>query len=161
MRWQQHKCYLRQNKNGCLLLQNAWNKYGENAFEFYLLFDNLLENELDILEQQCINWYKSLGLSYNLESGGHKQKRLSEETRRKISEAHKGKTLTKEHKDNLAKAKHFVRKYCFISPDGEMFVGENVRAFANEKGLNPRSLIDILNGRRKSYRKWKKGDNND
>lgn len=36
-RWQGHKYTLNRNINPCTRLQNAWNKYGENNFEFILL----------------------------------------------------------------------------------------------------------------------------
>lgn len=36
-RWYQHKYYLNKNKHQNKYLQNAWNKYGKNNFEFILL----------------------------------------------------------------------------------------------------------------------------
>ena len=36
-RWSTHKCKLKQNKHGSPILQNAWNKYGEDAFKFEVL----------------------------------------------------------------------------------------------------------------------------
>ncbi|KKL07888.1 hypothetical protein LCGC14_2581490 [marine sediment metagenome] len=69
--------------------QNAINKHG-NKIEWEIIGELLIE-ELDLLER-CYIW----GLStiypngYNFESGGNKNKRISEETRRKLSESHMG-----------------------------------------------------------------------
>ena len=51
-RWYQHKLELNYNKHGNRYLQNAWNKYGENNFKFYIIEkcseDELNEKEIKI-----------------------------------------------------------------------------------------------------------------
>jgi len=54
-RWNQHRGSLRQNKHENPHLQNAWNKYGENNFEFKIE-EEFPENELKYIEQQYLNW---------------------------------------------------------------------------------------------------------
>ena len=72
-------------------LQNAWNKYGD-CFEFkpleYCEPDKLLE-----LEQQYIDYYNSADrkFGYNIdERADHAGYHLSDETRKKIGDAHRG-----------------------------------------------------------------------
>lgn len=53
-RWITHKCTLRGNKHVNAHLQSAWNKYGEDAFEFSIVKEVPYEN-LGTEEQTCIN----------------------------------------------------------------------------------------------------------
>lgn len=95
-RWWSHRHSLRKNKHGNSHLQNAWNKYGEEAFDFGVL--KLCElSELDHWESVWGELYES----YKEESGynvsrnftnpnlGSVKGPLSEDAKRKISEANK------------------------------------------------------------------------
>lgn len=109
-----HKKYL-MNGNHCnRKLQSAWDKYGENSFQFYCQekIDNF--NDLISREQYWIDLFYSHEKGYNIcgIAGSrlgvsfteiHKRKigkankglKRSEETKRKISESHKGKPSPK------------------------------------------------------------------
>ena len=85
----------------------ALRKYRVANFEKIIL-ENIPEVELDEMERKLIIEYNSLVPNgYNLESGGSKNHHLSDETKKKISEANKGNTyglghkLTIEHKNKL------------------------------------------------------------
>lgn len=91
-RWDCHKALLRGGYHDNPHLQNAWNKYGEEAFEFIILKD-CTGSSTDYVNQQEINIiaeYKSKGIAYNIADGGDGGmflgKHLSEETKRKIGE---------------------------------------------------------------------------
>lgn len=88
-RFREHKSHLSNNCHGNEYLQNAWNKYGENNFIFEIL-EKCSKEELDIKERYWIMYYNSnvRDYGYNYESGGHKNKKLSEETKVKISKNH-------------------------------------------------------------------------
>ena len=101
--------------SGCPLLGKAIKKYGRDAFTVKILHDDVLDIFLDDLEIASIKKYNTLApYGYNLESGGNKNKVLSDETRRKISESAKGRTLSVEHKQKLSETnkgnKHFLGK---------------------------------------------------
>lgn len=85
----QHLSSLRNNKHGNQHLQNAWNKYGESDFEFYVV-EKCDEDLLDEKEMYYINKYNTTdrNFGYNIESGGNANKILGKEQRRKISEHH-------------------------------------------------------------------------
>ena len=70
-RWIQHRCHLNNNVHANDYLQKAWNKYGENGFNFSVLCE-CEESVLDEKEIYYINLYKATDRSYgyNLREGG-------------------------------------------------------------------------------------------
>jgi len=126
-RWRTHRSRLFNNRHNNPHLQNAWNKYGSEAFEFTTLLLCSAERKLSI-EQGFIDLFKP---AYNIalcasapmqglfaseetrakmsaarkgELNGMFGKRMPEEARRKVSEARKGKPLSEEHKRKISEA---------------------------------------------------------
>lgn len=96
-RWDCHKGMLRGGYHENPHLQNAWNKYGEENFEFIVIRD-LTSSTVDVINEaeiELIKYYKNLGLSYNIHDGGDGGlflgKHLSDETKRKIGEKNRKK----------------------------------------------------------------------
>lgn len=91
-RWHTHRYLLNENKHDNDYLQKAWNKYGENNFNFYIL-ELCDECDLSSNESKYIKLYDTINreFGYNLQSGGNINYRLSDETKHKISEALIGK----------------------------------------------------------------------
>lgn len=87
-----HKNCLKRGNHANNYLQNSYNKYGENNFEFTLI-EYCLEHDLLNKEGYYINLYNSSNsiFGYNIGSFETGRKRLSEETKKKIGDAHKGK----------------------------------------------------------------------
>ncbi len=88
--------------------EHFWNsicKYGWHNFEHIVLFDNLTKKEAGLLEQMYIALYDTINpkYGYNQSLGGEGAKH-SKESRKKMSEAHKGKTLSEEHRNNISKS---------------------------------------------------------
>ncbi len=88
-RFRHHKSELKYNRHKNSHLQNSWNKYGLENFEFSIL-EKCNIDDLDRLERFYINKYNSMDreFGYNRESGGNAKKCASLETRKKISENH-------------------------------------------------------------------------
>lgn len=103
-------------------LQNSWNKYGEDTFEFNVL-ENCPNEELGVNEDWWVTYFDSTNRTngYNLQSGGYSNYTVSDETRikqsealkgcvrseefcRKISDARKGMKFSEKHKENISKA---------------------------------------------------------
>lgn len=129
----QHWHKLNRNKHHNAYLQADWNKSGSDAFEFYCL--EIVENPINLLDREqvwldqyhdfqnlCYNIRKlassNLGIKYSEESKrklseSHKGKSsrgkgysLSEETKKKLRAANLGKTISTETKAKIASAHH-------------------------------------------------------
>lgn len=107
-RWAWHKRYLRGGYHDNLHLQAAWNKYGEATFEFGIL--EYLDNpeELHLAEQFWMDVYREEGSElYNFGLAARNPmlgRKHTEETRRKLSEAHKGHRHSAETRRKISKA---------------------------------------------------------
>lgn len=72
-------------------------KYGWCNIKHEILYTNLTKDEADNIEKELIKLFRSneKDYGYNIESGGTKGKIIAQETRKKISEANKGKKTSK------------------------------------------------------------------
>ena len=114
-RWGKHKSELRGNYHINKHLQNAWNKDGESNFEFTVICE-CDESQLNTMEEYYIYELMTYDddIGYNKTYGGDSG-RPAEETKQKISGAKKGKycgknspnygrTFSEEHKRKLSEA---------------------------------------------------------
>lgn len=118
----EHRWGLTTNRHGNCHLQSAWNRYGENGFEFVVL--ELVDNA-DLLikrEQHWLDLHQANGGVYNFGncaevpargyhhtdearrkiSAGNKNKHVGDETRRRLSIANKGRRHTKRARRNMS-----------------------------------------------------------
>lgn len=107
-RWYKHFSELMNNRHQNTKLQHAWNKHGYESFEWIIVEElsfNVSKKDLLTIEQKYLDIAKNeQDKCYNLcfdATGGE----LSEESKKKIGLAHKGKRLTEEHKQKLRLAK--------------------------------------------------------
>ena len=105
-RWTNHQWCLNNNKHDNNYLQNAWNKYGENNFKFYIV-EQCNENNIDEKEQFYISYYNTLicNYGYNLDSGGNLNKHHSLITKNKMSISAKGRILSDITKERISKGR--------------------------------------------------------
>jgi group I intron endonuclease len=107
-RWKRHRADLRVNKHHNPHLQNAWNKYGEDAFEFVILEECSAELLLE-REQHYLDLYSN---KYNIlpVAGSHLGATRSPESRARISAVkmgnanRRGHKSTSEHKAKISAA---------------------------------------------------------
>ena len=104
-RWGRDGCGYRSDKQSvfCRALQ----KYGWDNFEHVILYENLSQDEACNMEIKLIKEYKTQdsNFGYNVQPGGQLGNDgvvFSEESKKKMSEAHKGKKLTDEHKKKIS-----------------------------------------------------------
>jgi group I intron endonuclease len=103
-RWKDHINSLNRKDSHSVLLQRAWNKYGEEYFSFEIL-ELCTENMLDAIEMKYIELYDTRNNGYNIEPGGNLNKRLSEETKQKIREAHLGRRHSYETRQKMSQSR--------------------------------------------------------
>ena len=105
-RWSHHLHFLRRNKHENAHLQNAWNKYGESAFQFKVEqqcpIHSLLKNEQRWLNEHCGQKH-CYNIAKNAKHSGA-GRTLSSTHKKKISVALAGRTLSEEHKKKIGKS---------------------------------------------------------
>jgi|WetSurSiteA1Bulk_404760.scaffolds.fasta_scaffold08726_2 group I intron endonuclease len=127
-RWREHKTQLRGHYHENTYLLNAWKKYGETNFNFWIIEEYpIYEEKLRLMEIYFVAYYNSFfldGNGYNLSRGGegifghkhsdetkikiglkHRGKIVSEETRKKLSEFNTGKHYSEEVKKKMSESR--------------------------------------------------------
>lgn len=101
-RWKQHRQHFNNNYHDNKHFQDAWNKYGESAFEF-LTLEVCDEKDLDRKETEYIKKFESDNpqKGYNLTLGGE-GRRLTEELKQRLRKSKPPRT--KEHSMKLGLA---------------------------------------------------------
>lgn len=104
-RYKHHLSTLRHNSSRCSILQKAFNKYGEDNFEFQVILCCKPEYRL-YYEQQLIRELNSqYNVFTNMSDSPLRQFTFTEQSKLKMSIAHKGRVFSKESKDKIRKAK--------------------------------------------------------
>jgi len=125
-RWNEHRCYLRKGKHRNKHLQHAWNKHGEQNFEFNILKEYSSLSKLNKAERKIV---KERG-DYNIEPGGGVYP-ISQETRIKISRAKRKKPYPK-----------------VVGPDGKLHkIEPPLEEFCRKHGVWSSSFRAMLAGR--------------
>ena len=89
---------------GSRIIKSAIEKYGKDAFTYQILHDDIIPEFLDTLEIEAIEKFNTVSPNgYNLRAGGGGGS-PSEETRRKLSDINKGKTISKETRRKISEA---------------------------------------------------------
>ena len=103
-RWRDHRRNLTNRCNENRHFINAWKRDGEENFEFTILLE-CEESDLNMYEEYYIFELMTYDprVGYNKNYGG-KSGRPTKETKRKLSEAKKGKQLSEEHKRKLSES---------------------------------------------------------
>lgn len=116
-RWKEHTYQLRNNRHHSSRLQNSWNKYGADKFEFSIL-EEILENELIQTEQKWID----------------EKEAFSRE---------KGLNNRQEADTGAWSAKRLSKTYIITYPDGKEQTIKNLSKFCRDNGLNQGALSAV------------------
>lgn len=133
-RWQNGDGYLKKSKNGEYkqpAMANAVLKYGWDNFKHIIFAENLSKEQAENFERLLIALWKTndCRYGYNIREGGGSTGKASKETRKKISEAQKGRHHTEE-----------TRKKISESLKGK-YIGENHHNFGKEVSEETRKKI--------------------
>lgn len=166
-RWMVHCC----KGSACPYIHRAIQKYGKENFTVEQIDVACDRDELDKKEQYWIDFYDSMNpeKGYNLTSGGDHPK-MSEETRKKISEAkkgeknhiygkhhsietrkkmsaaHKGKRKSEEMRKKISGAHHPRARKVLCVETGEVF--DCITIASKTKNLNYRNISNVCIGKR-------------
>lgn len=103
-RWKHHRWMLRHKEHHCTYLQAAWNLYGSDAFEFVVVEEI---EDLDMrlaAEQKWLDEHHAQKTCYNIAITAGPLGPVSEETRRKVGAAHRGRKHTEKTKRRISAA---------------------------------------------------------
>ena len=126
--------------------ERAINKYGWDNFEHVILKENLTKEEADYWEKYYINLWDTTNpdKGYNITPRGNGEgKKLSEETRKKIGDAHRGRKLSEEHKKHLSESQKGIKR----GPNKKLLghsVSEETRKKISEKTKGKKGVISTL-----------------
>ena len=130
-RWKRHKCMLREDCHDNSHLQAAWNKYGEDAFDFKIMAYTDSDKAVVLEDFMLQNYFDRF--EYNIAKSATAPflgREHSEETKQKMSEAMSGRTFSEEHKQKMSKS-HIGKTF---SEEHKRKISEaNKRAWAKKK----------------------------
>ena len=169
-------CYVGQTTNTMARRKRCgYNKYFTNAqkkYEFDWVEIPVHVDMLDTIERLYIKTCNSVFPNgYNFELGGNGKKEVSAETRRKMSEASKGKKKPKRtpehckaigdrqrgrkksrsHCKALSRA-HISYSYTITKPDGTVETTNNMRKYCKENGLTNSLMQYVAQGKYKQHK---------
>jgi len=128
-----------------LTISKAIRKYGKENFEFKIIDSNFeTQNQMDEMEMHYIIQYNSYKNGYNMTFGDKRSYgyKLSEEHKKNLSKARKGKVST-------------YKKWKIIYPDGSKKIIENLKQFCRKNNLNTSHMALIAKGKRIQHKGFK------
>ncbi len=141
-RWREHKNCLRGNYHDNKYLQQSWNKYEEDRFEFHILEEVDNYDELYELEKEYAHTfgYGERSLCFNIgapgEINGWLGRKHTEKSKQKMREAQRGKKLSEEHKQKLSEAQKGEKNHNFGKKFSEETKRKMSKALRGEKSSN-------------------------
>lgn len=166
-----HLNLLKKGKHHSIKLQNSFNKYGIDKFQFNIL--ELVSNIEDIIEieqRYLDNLKPDLNITHIAGLNSHLGLKRSEETREKIRISNTGKPKSEETKDKIRqhnigkkqsqetkdkKSKALYKPIIQIKETGEMIEWESATVASNILGISKRVIYGCLWGTKKTYKKSK------
>jgi group I intron endonuclease len=157
-----HFRLLRLNKHHCVRLQEAWNAYGEAAFDYEVLElcapDVRVELEQRYLDKMKNHHHLLYNTSLTAGSGGSylRGTKKNPDAVERSAAGNRGKKRTAEQ----IAAKRLVvgKEYCAKDPNGVVHAFKNISLFCEENGLQFRNLHAVLVGKRRSHKGWTRPD---
>ena len=179
-RFTEHRRHLRNGIHENQFLQNDYQKCGGDSFLFFVL-EKCSEDSRITIEQRWLDaLYDNRVMCYNIEqeAKGRRAWNPSEETRKRMSLAKKGKSTgpcsdlrrvaiqkaklgkpnaqTPEGKQRMIASKQKIYNIQLLAPDGTIYGPiTNLHAFCREHKLDRASILRLMNGKQGRVGMWK------
>lgn len=151
-RWNRHLLSLRNKNHHNIFLQRAWNKYGEDAFIWDMVYDSDSRDEINKLEEDLI--LENVG-GYNIRPGGSNSP-MAESTKKLMSKLAKERPpKTYEDKVKASKVKRPEGYPIMLSPDNKEYKIEVLKEFCREHKLAYNGLRLVIIGETFHYKGWR------
>ncbi len=167
-------------------IQRALLKYGQEGFTREIICECSSQEELNVQEKYYVNFYNTWAPhGYNLQAG-RGTGCISEETRRKKSDAVRGEKhpmFGRKHSEETRKKLSLARKkrvgskspmfgkhpseeliarqmktHCFVSPAGEIILVVGLKKFCREyTELDRAALLRVSSGKQQQHKGWRRG----
>jgi group I intron endonuclease len=156
-RWNEHKNNLRNGWHSNPILQNAWVKYGESAFEFKIAEE--VTTDLVVSEQFWIDAYRAAGIRiYNIAEPSEPPmlgRNHTEETRKKMSLSQMDREFSLEHRVRLSESQIGNKKALGHIHTEESKAKMSEAALGNQRFLgrkhSPETLARMSEAQKKSW----------
>lgn len=136
-RWTGHIYYLNKGNHKNKILQQAWNKYGGDKFEFSII--EVCEPDLCLeKEQYYLDFYWNSELLYNTNPFVDSPRNPNRDTE-----------YIKQY-NSRTKAK----TYTLQDPEGNIVTITNMKKFCEEKGLAKSRMYDVAKGKQDTHAGW-------
>ena len=151
----EHVSQLKKNKHKNEELQKDWNDYGEDNFIF-LLIEFTIPETLKERENSYIKACKKTGNAYNIKGGPSGPLFVSDETKKKMSDAKKGANHPNYGKPCYEGAGRKPKTYKFISPEGVEVQTTGLNSICEQYDLSASSMSRLANGKLEHHKGWRR-----
>lgn len=159
-RWHKHISALRRGVHHNAHLQNAWQKYGEDSFEFSIVEvcprDKLLEREQFHIDQgcdynKCMTAGSPLGVKHSLISKARMGAASRASWRKRKEEAGGKVTFTEEHRSKISKSRREMFANGYKKPADSQETSLRRSASSKAKWEDPEYRLKVSSGIAASY----------
>lgn len=95
---------------------------------------------------------KKLSESHKGRIAWNKGKSVLDEVKEKIRQKNKGRKQTEEHK--LKRAQKISKEFTLLDPYGKIVSGKNVSQFCRDNNLNHSHIFNVMSGKRNHHKGW-------
>lgn len=162
-RWKMHINDLRKNKHSSIKLQRHFNKYGEADLQFSILLgcekEDLIKTEQYFIDSYnpffniCKTAGSSLGYRHSAESRkkqSDSHKKMSNETRQKLSESKKGRILSEETRKKMSESQLGKKRYP-LTDEHKKKISESMKGLKQSIETKDKRSKSLMGRKRKPF----------
>lgn len=162
--------HLRKSKNQLYDFHKALSEFGVDVFEWEILEEGIDRKNINHKEIEYIYLHGTYNNGYNMTVGGEGSAVMTDDGRRRISEANKGneycvgRKISYETRKKMSDANRnrYVgdksvksKRFLIITPDGERIEIKGLAKFCREHGLDQGTMTKVSQGKHKHHKGYK------